>query len=49
MHYTRVTVNGYTVPVRRSYNQRLSVRRAKAVAGELVRDGVPHQAITIQV
>jgi OmpA-OmpF porin, OOP family len=30
------------------YNQGLSVRRAQAVAGELVRDGVPASVITIR-
>ena len=46
---TRIEVNGYTDAsgtVR--YNQGLSVRRAQAVANELVRDGVPQQAITTQ-
>jgi OmpA-OmpF porin, OOP family len=46
---TRIEVNGYTdssgIP---TYNQGLSVRRAKAVAGELVRDGVPQNVIDIQ-
>ncbi len=31
-----------------AYNQRLSLRRAQTVAAELVRDGVPSGAITIQ-
>ena len=31
-----------------AYNQRLSLRRAQTVAAELVRDGVPRTAITIQ-
>ena len=30
------------------YNQGLSVRRAQAVAAELVKDGVPKSAISIQ-
>jgi OOP family OmpA-OmpF porin len=30
------------------YNQGLSVRRAQAVATELVKDGVPRNAISIQ-
>jgi OOP family OmpA-OmpF porin len=46
---TRIEVNGYTdksgTP---RYNQGLSVRRANAVAAELVRQGVPRAAITTQ-
>jgi outer membrane protein OmpA-like peptidoglycan-associated protein len=46
---TRIEVNGYTdssgTP---QYNQGLSIRRAQVVAAELVRDGVPKGAITIQ-
>jgi OmpA-OmpF porin, OOP family len=46
---TRIEVNGYTdTSGKPSYNQNLSVRRAKAVAGELVRDGVPQNVINIQ-
>jgi outer membrane autotransporter protein len=49
VQYTRIEVNGYTdtsgMP---KYNQGLSVRRAQAVAGELVRDGVPASAISIR-
>jgi OmpA-OmpF porin, OOP family len=46
---TRIEVNGYTdTSGKPSYNQRLSVRRAQAVAGELVRDGVPENIINIQ-
>jgi OmpA-OmpF porin, OOP family len=46
---TRIEVNGYTdTSGRASYNQGLSVRRARAVAAELVRDGVPQNVITIQ-
>ena len=45
---TRIEVNGYTdtsgIP---RYNQALSVRRARAVAGELVRDGVPQNVISL--
>jgi len=49
VQYTRIEVNGYTdTSGTPAYNQRLSVRRAQAVAAELVRDGVPRQAITIQ-
>jgi OOP family OmpA-OmpF porin len=48
VQYTRIEVNGYTdrsgTP---QYNQRLSVRRAQSVAAELVRDGVPRNAIQI--
>ncbi len=46
---TRIEVNGFTdrsgTP---AYNQALSVRRAKAVAAELVHDGVPQSAISVQ-
>jgi OOP family OmpA-OmpF porin len=46
---TKIDVNGYTdTSGSAGYNQGLSVRRAKAVAGELVRDGVPQNVITIQ-
>lgn len=46
---TRIEVNGYTDKSgTASYNQRLSVRRAQAVAAELVRDGVARNAISIQ-
>ena len=46
---TRIEVNGYTdTSGTPKYNQDLSVRRAKAVASELVRDGVPQAAISIQ-
>ena len=46
---TRIEVNGYTdTSGKPTYNQTLSVRRAQAVAGELVRDGVPKSAIAIQ-
>ncbi len=47
--YTRIEVNGYTdTSGTPQYNQGLSVRRAQAVAGELVRDGVSQNAINIQ-
>ena len=47
--YTRIEVNGYTdTSGTPEYNQKLSIRRADAVAGELVRDGVPRNAIGIQ-
>ncbi len=46
---TRIEVNGYTdTSGTPQYNQGLSVRRARAVAGELVRDGVPQSAISVQ-
>ncbi|HYZ21816.1 MAG TPA: OmpA family protein [Rhodopila sp.] len=49
VQYTRIEVNGYTdTSGTPRYNQGLSVRRAQAVAGELVRDGVPQSAIAIQ-
>jgi OmpA-OmpF porin, OOP family len=49
VQYTRLEVNGYTdTSGTPAYNQRLSVRRAQAVAAELVKDGVPRNAITIQ-
>jgi OmpA-OmpF porin, OOP family len=49
VQYTRIEVNGYTdTSGKPQYNQGLSVRRAKAVAAELVRDGVPEGAITAQ-
>jgi outer membrane protein OmpA-like peptidoglycan-associated protein len=46
--YTKIDVNGYTdTSGTPQYNQGLSVRRANAVAAELVRDGVPRGAIAI--
>ena len=46
---TRIQVNGYTdTSGTPRYNQGLSVRRAQSVANELVRDGVPRAAISIQ-
>jgi outer membrane autotransporter protein len=49
VQYTRIGVNGYTdTSGTAKYNQGLSVRRAEAVAAELVRDGVPRNVITIQ-
>ena len=45
---TRLEVNGYTdTSGTPRYNQRLSIRRAQAVAGELVHDGVPGNVIEI--
>ena len=47
--YTRIEVNGYTdLSGTPQYNQGLSVRRANAVAAELVRLGVPRTAIDIR-
>lgn len=49
VQYTRIEVNGYTdTSGTPQYNQGLSVRRARAVAAELVRNGVPQNAISIQ-
>jgi outer membrane protein OmpA-like peptidoglycan-associated protein len=49
VQYTRIEVNGYTdTSGTKRYNQGLSVRRARAVQAELVKDGVPKNAITIQ-
>jgi outer membrane protein OmpA-like peptidoglycan-associated protein len=49
VQYTRIEVNGYTdTSGTPQYNQGLSVRRAQAVAAELVKDGVPKTAIAIQ-
>jgi OmpA-OmpF porin, OOP family len=46
---TRIEVNGYTdTSGTPKYNEGLSLRRAKTVAAELVRDGVPQSAISIQ-
>jgi outer membrane protein OmpA-like peptidoglycan-associated protein len=49
VQYTKIEVNGYTdTSGTPQYNQGLSIRRAQAVASELVRDGVPRAAISIQ-
>ncbi len=49
VQYTRIEVNGYTdTSGTHQYNQRLSVRRAQAVQAELIKNGVPQNAITIQ-
>ncbi|HEY8289650.1 MAG TPA: OmpA family protein, partial [Acetobacteraceae bacterium] len=49
VQYTRLEVNGYTdTSGTPRYNKGLSVRRAQAVAAELVKDGVPKSAISIQ-
>jgi OmpA-OmpF porin, OOP family len=49
VQYTQIEVNGYTdTSGTARYNQGLSIRRAKTVAAELVKDGVPQSAIAIQ-
>ncbi len=49
VQYTQIRVNGYTdTSGSARYNQALSVRRARAVAAELVRLGVPRGAIAIR-
>jgi hypothetical protein len=49
VQYTRIETNGYTdTSGTPKYNQALSIRRAEAVAAELVKDGVPKAAISIQ-
>jgi outer membrane protein OmpA-like peptidoglycan-associated protein len=49
VQYTRIEVNGYTdTSGTPKYNQGLSVRRARAVQAELIKDGVPANVITIQ-
>jgi len=46
---TQILVNGHTDKSgMRRYNQQLSMRRAKTIAAELVRDGVPHDVISIR-
>ena len=49
VQYTQIEVKGYTdTSGTPRYNHGLSVRRARAVQAELVKDGVPENAITIQ-
>ena len=49
VQYTRIEVNGYTdTSGTPKYNMGLSIRRANAVAAELVKDGVPKASISIQ-
>lgn len=49
VQYTRIEVNGYTdTSGTPAYNQGLSLRRARAVQAELVRDGVAQNSIDIQ-
>jgi OOP family OmpA-OmpF porin len=46
---TRIEVNGYTdLSGTAEYNQKLSVRRANAVAAQLIKDGVPKNEIVAQ-
>ncbi|KAA5610739.1 OmpA family protein [Rhodovastum atsumiense] len=46
---TRIEVAGHADKTgTAAYNQRLSLQRAEVVAAELVRNGVPRQAITVQ-
>ncbi len=48
VQYTHIQVNGFTdTSGTPKYNMGLSIRRANAVAAELVRDGVPKSAIGI--
>jgi OOP family OmpA-OmpF porin len=48
IQYTRIEVNGYTdTSGTPRYNLGLSVRRAQTVAAELVKDGLPGNAISI--
>ena len=48
VQYTKIAVNGYTdTSGTPKYNMGLSIRRANAVAAELVKDGVPKSAIAI--
>lgn len=55
IHTTTITVNGYSDnstanpgPVGEKYNYELSVRRAKSVEAELIKDGVPEKYISIR-
>ena len=49
VQYTRIEVNGYAdTSGAHQYNQGLSVRRARAVQAELIKDGVPQGVIGIQ-
>ncbi|HVC61409.1 MAG TPA: OmpA family protein [Acetobacteraceae bacterium] len=49
VQYTRIEVNGYTdTSGTPQYNMGLSIRRADAVKAELVKDGVPVNAISTQ-
>ena len=47
--HTQIAVNGYTdTSGTARYNEGLSMRRAQAVAAELVKDGVPKAALVIK-
>jgi len=49
VQYTRIEVNGYTdTSGTPHYNQNLSLRRARVVQAELIKDGVPQNAIAIR-
>ncbi|HUN39189.1 MAG TPA: OmpA family protein [Acetobacteraceae bacterium] len=49
VQYTRIMVNGYTdTSGTPQYNMGLSIRRARAVEGELIHDGVPQNVIAIR-
>jgi OmpA-OmpF porin, OOP family len=49
VQYTRIEVNGYTDSSGTAqYNQQLSIRRAHAVGEQLISDGVPQAAISVQ-
>jgi outer membrane protein OmpA-like peptidoglycan-associated protein len=48
VQYTKIEVNGYTdTSGTPKYNMGLSIRRANTVAAELVKDGVPKNAIVV--
>jgi OOP family OmpA-OmpF porin len=48
VQYTQIEVNGYTdTSGTPTYNQGLSIRRAKSVQAQLIADGVPAEAISI--
>jgi len=48
VQYTQIEVNGYTdTSGTPTYNQGLSIRRAKSVQAQLIADGVPASAISI--
>jgi OOP family OmpA-OmpF porin len=49
IQHTQIAVNGYTdTSGTARYNEGLSMRRAQAVAAELVKDGVPQTALVIK-
>ncbi|MBQ3818590.1 MAG: OmpA family protein, partial [Acetobacter sp.] len=54
VHTTRINVNGYTDssaapgPAGQKYNYALSVKRARSVEAELIRNGVPASEIVIR-